>query len=159
MLVPTEVIVTRWASEPTTLGSYSFMATNSSSQDYDTMAQPVANKLFFAGEATNQQYPGTVHGALLSGERAAEEASAQLAALGLKPTGAVPAMDGVAGGGGRTGDAAPAGGSAGRGGSSNGTAAGNSTGTAARSGAASALLPGALVALLAGSASCMLLWA
>jgi hypothetical protein len=158
--VPTEVIVTRWASEPTTLGSYSFMATSSSSQDYDTMAQPVASKIFFAGEATNQQYPGTVHGALLSGERAAEEASAQLAALGLKPTGPAPATDGVAGGSGRSGDAAPVGGSAGRGGTGNGTAAGagnNTVGTVARSGAASVGLPGALAALLAGAASCMLL--
>lgn len=36
-------------------------------------AAPVANRVFFAGEATSRRYQATVHGAYLSGVRAAEE--------------------------------------------------------------------------------------
>jgi monoamine oxidase len=42
-------------------------------EDYDTLAQPVDNRLFFAGEHTQRDYPATVHGAYLSGKRAANE--------------------------------------------------------------------------------------
>jgi monoamine oxidase len=38
----------------------------------DDLAQPVADRLFFAGEATHRDHPSTVHGAYLSGLRAAE---------------------------------------------------------------------------------------
>ena len=34
---------------------------------------PVENRVFFAGEATSQFFPATVHGAFLSGVRAAYE--------------------------------------------------------------------------------------
>ena len=35
------------------------------------MAQPIGDRVFFAGEATHRTYPGTVHGAYLSGLREA----------------------------------------------------------------------------------------
>jgi monoamine oxidase len=38
-----------------------------------TLAQPLAKRLFFAGEATEKDYYGTAHGAYLSGVRAAKE--------------------------------------------------------------------------------------
>lgn len=47
------------------------MAVNCTGNDYDLMASPVENKVFFAGEATCRNYPATVHGALLSGLREA----------------------------------------------------------------------------------------
>ncbi|MYJ41233.1 MAG: FAD-dependent oxidoreductase, partial [Acidimicrobiaceae bacterium] len=34
---------------------------------------PVGERLFFAGEATHSRFPSTVHGALLSGRRAARQ--------------------------------------------------------------------------------------
>jgi len=34
---------------------------------------PVSNRLYFAGQATHRQYPSTVHGAFLSGQRAAQQ--------------------------------------------------------------------------------------
>jgi monoamine oxidase len=38
------------------------------------LAKPIANTLFFAGEATDiTGYNGTVHGAMASGQRAAEQ--------------------------------------------------------------------------------------
>lgn len=63
--------VTRWASDPLSFGSYSFLAPGSSASDRDALAEPVSNRLFFAGEATFRDFPATVHGALLSGEREA----------------------------------------------------------------------------------------
>ena len=42
---------------------------------YRDMARPVGDRLFFAGEATHSRFPSTVHGALLSGRRAARRIS------------------------------------------------------------------------------------
>ncbi|KAJ5168146.1 uncharacterized protein N7482_003740 [Penicillium canariense] len=69
---PLETIVTRWASDPFTRGSYSFVAAGAQPEDYDLMARQVGN-LHFAGEATCGTHPATVHGAYLSGLRAASE--------------------------------------------------------------------------------------
>ncbi|KAF2151280.1 hypothetical protein K461DRAFT_228453 [Myriangium duriaei CBS 260.36] len=69
---PVEVIVTRWKKDPFTRGTYSFVAPGTQPGDYDVMARPVGN-LHFAGEATCGTHPATVHGAYLSGLRAAAE--------------------------------------------------------------------------------------
>ncbi len=63
---------TRWRSDPYALGSYSFNAVGSSNADREALAKPEAARLHFAGEALSALYPGTVHGALLSGRRAAK---------------------------------------------------------------------------------------
>jgi monoamine oxidase len=65
--------ITRWAGDPLAGGSYSYLAPGSRPRDRDTLAAPLSNLLFFAGEATSKEYPSTVHGAYLSGRRAAEE--------------------------------------------------------------------------------------
>ncbi|OJJ49293.1 hypothetical protein ASPZODRAFT_150195 [Penicilliopsis zonata CBS 506.65] len=69
---PLETIITRWASDRFTCGSYSFVAAEALPGDYDLMAQSIGN-LHFAGEATCGTHPATVHGAYLSGLRAASE--------------------------------------------------------------------------------------
>ncbi|KAL2808346.1 flavin-containing amine oxidoreductase-domain containing protein [Aspergillus granulosus] len=69
---PLETIITRWASDKFTKGTYSYVAAESLPGDYDLMAKPVGN-LHFAGEATCGTHPATVHGAYLSGLRAASE--------------------------------------------------------------------------------------
>lgn len=69
---PVEAIVTRWGSDRFARGSYSSAAPGMLPDDYDTMARPVGN-LFFAGEHTIGTHPATVHGAYLSGLRAASE--------------------------------------------------------------------------------------
>jgi monoamine oxidase len=73
-MIPTPIGLqrTRWASNNFSFGAYSFIAAGSSSQAFDELAAPVANKLFFAGEHTHRLYRGTVHGAYLSGIKAAE---------------------------------------------------------------------------------------
>ncbi|KAL1310693.1 hypothetical protein AAFC00_000952 [Neodothiora populina] len=69
---PVEVIVSRWKRDPFTRGTFSFVGPNTNPGDYDVMAAPVGN-LHFAGEATCGTHPATVHGAYLSGLRAAGE--------------------------------------------------------------------------------------
>ena len=68
---PVQTVCTRWGSDSLCYGSYSNVAVGASGEDYDIMAQPVGDRLFFAGEATNRKYPATMHGALLSGHREA----------------------------------------------------------------------------------------
>jgi monoamine oxidase len=69
---PSGALVTRWAADPYARGSYSFIAVGSSPDDMRTLSEPVARRLAFAGEATNPEFFGTVHGAYLSGVREAE---------------------------------------------------------------------------------------
>lgn len=70
---PNGWLVTRWASDPLARGSYSSLAPGCTPDDYDTLAAPVGKTLFFAGEHTHKKHPATVHGAYLSGVRAAKE--------------------------------------------------------------------------------------
>ncbi|KAK2859896.1 hypothetical protein FQN49_004605 [Arthroderma sp. PD_2] len=69
---PLETIITRWGQDRFAQGSYSYVAANALPGDYDEMAKPIGN-LYFAGEATCGTHPATVHGAYLSGLRAASE--------------------------------------------------------------------------------------
>lgn len=64
--------ITRWASDPFSGGAYSHVPLGATPADYDALAEPVDQRVFFAGEATHRKYPGTVHGAFLSGIREAE---------------------------------------------------------------------------------------
>jgi monoamine oxidase len=61
-----------WRSDPFSRGAYAYVPVNGL-DDQRTLAQPVSNKLFFAGEATSVGHVGTVHGAIQSGQRAARE--------------------------------------------------------------------------------------
>lgn len=70
---PTDFMMTHWGDDPYTLGSYSTLSKHANRNDYNLLASSVENKLFFAGEATHTNYPSTMHGAFLSGERAAKE--------------------------------------------------------------------------------------
>lgn len=49
---PINYLVTRWASDPFTKGSYTSIRPDGSGKDYDTISQTISNKLFFAGEGT-----------------------------------------------------------------------------------------------------------
>ncbi|MCL4672667.1 MAG: FAD-dependent oxidoreductase [Sphingomonadaceae bacterium] len=62
---------TRWRADPFAKGSYSFYATGSTPDDRKALAQSEHGRLHFAGEAQSVDYPGTVHGALLSGRAVA----------------------------------------------------------------------------------------
>jgi CubicO group peptidase (beta-lactamase class C family)/monoamine oxidase len=66
-------IITRWSQDEWTGGSYSYLPKGVDSIVYEQLADPVNDRLFFAGEATHSKHPSTVHGAFLSGQRAADE--------------------------------------------------------------------------------------
>ncbi|KND01802.1 uncharacterized protein SPPG_03593 [Spizellomyces punctatus DAOM BR117] len=68
-----EQVVTRWSRDEFARGSYSYVANGASGDDYDHLARPTHGNIFWAGEATCRQHPATVHGALLSGMRVAQE--------------------------------------------------------------------------------------
>ena len=69
---PAGALVTRWAADPFARGSYSFLAVGSSPDDQRALAEPVEDRVLFAGEATQDEFSATVHGAYLSGLREAE---------------------------------------------------------------------------------------
>ncbi|CAN8098839.1 unnamed protein product [Discula destructiva] len=69
---PLEAIVTRWESDRFARGSYSNAGVNMQPEDYQLMARSLGN-LYFAGEHTIVTHPATVHGAYLSGLRAASD--------------------------------------------------------------------------------------
>lgn len=65
--------ITRWASDPFALGSYSFNALGSEPKMRDDLAASIDGCVYFAGEATHRKHFATAHGAYLSGLRAARE--------------------------------------------------------------------------------------
>lgn len=69
---PRAHLVTRWSQDPWSRCSYTFIPKGSKLKDCETLSYPVDHRLLFAGEATSWRYPGTVHGAWLSGVREAE---------------------------------------------------------------------------------------
>jgi monoamine oxidase len=69
---PTAMLRSRWATDPFTLGAYSFTATTTEMDHFDQIATR-AGRVHFAGEHTHREYFSTVHGAYLSGRRAAAE--------------------------------------------------------------------------------------
>jgi monoamine oxidase len=71
-----------WQADPFSRGAYSYAAVGGIDAAR-VLAAPVAETLYFAGEATNfEGYNGTVHGAIASGHRAAQEL---LQSLGVTP--------------------------------------------------------------------------
>ncbi|GAA3341555.1 FAD-dependent oxidoreductase [Curtobacterium pusillum] len=67
---PEAVRITRWKADPFARGSYSYLHVGASPDDHDLLGTPVG-PVQLAGEATWGDDPATVHGALLSGLRAA----------------------------------------------------------------------------------------
>ncbi|KTR09088.1 flavin monoamine oxidase family protein [Curtobacterium luteum] len=67
---PDAVRITRWAADPFARGSYSYLHVGASPDDHDLLGSR-CGRVQLAGEATWGDDPATVHGALLSGLRAA----------------------------------------------------------------------------------------
>ena len=74
----TKRLVTRWASEPTILGAYSYARPGKADLRRNLM-EPMGERLFLAGEATSPDFFSTAHGAYQSGKRAADQALKVLA--------------------------------------------------------------------------------
>ena len=68
---PLDVHYTKWASDKFSYGAYSYTAVGNTSETYLKISEPIHNLIYFAGEHTHENYPATIHGAYLSGLRAA----------------------------------------------------------------------------------------
>lgn len=69
---PIDAQLTRWSSDPFARGAYSFNRAGSTPTQRTQLAA-AAGRVHFAGEATHREHFATVHGAYLSGLRAARE--------------------------------------------------------------------------------------
>eukprot|EP00884_Botryococcus_braunii_P000714 jgi/Botrbrau1/10643/Bobra.53_2s0002.1 len=80
--MPVQACCTRWGTDPMTFGSYSSLGVGSlGGEDYDTLAESLSGRVFFAGEATTRKYPATMHGAFHTGLREAANVSATFAKM------------------------------------------------------------------------------
>ncbi|KAI8536626.1 hypothetical protein RHMOL_Rhmol10G0272200 [Rhododendron molle] len=68
---PVQHLVSRWGTDPNSLGCYSYDAVGKPEDLYDKLRLPLGN-LFFAGEAVSMENQGSVHGAYSSGIMAAK---------------------------------------------------------------------------------------
>ena len=66
-------LVTRWATDPYSLGAYSFIPVGATPDDRAVLQEPVTARLLLAGEHTDASAPATTHGALASGRRVASQ--------------------------------------------------------------------------------------
>ena len=69
---PVRSVVTRWSADPWALGAYSCVPVGATHTMRARLAEPVDERLYFAGEAVHPRYPATVQGALLTGRAAAD---------------------------------------------------------------------------------------
>jgi monoamine oxidase len=69
--------ITKWGSDPDVGGSYASQLPGCAGAR-KTLAEPIANRLFIAGEATSEHHFGFAHGALLEGQAAAKKITALL---------------------------------------------------------------------------------
>ena len=70
---PVDYQLTRWNVDPYARGAYSFNSVGSTPAMRDHLAERLGNTVFFAGEATERKHFSSVHGAYLSGLRAAQQ--------------------------------------------------------------------------------------
>jgi len=68
---PVTTVTTEWSGDPWSRGAYSYIPVGASAADMDALAAPISSSLVIAGEHTVAAYSGTVHGAFVSGRRAA----------------------------------------------------------------------------------------
>jgi monoamine oxidase len=70
---PVVTHLSNWSQDPDTGGSYSSLAVGGVPEDFLAMESPVGERIFLAGEHTNRDFRGTLHGAHFSGLRAAAQ--------------------------------------------------------------------------------------
>ncbi|KAL7606190.1 hypothetical protein Lser_V15G19239 [Lactuca serriola] len=69
---PVQYLVSRWGTDPNSLGCYSYDVVGKPTDIYERLRAPLGN-LFFGGEAVSIENQGSVHGAYSSGVTAAEK--------------------------------------------------------------------------------------
>lgn len=66
-----QYLVSRWGTDPNTLGCYTYDVVGMPEDLYDRLRAPIGN-LFFGGEAVSTDHQGSVHGAYAAGVMAAQ---------------------------------------------------------------------------------------
>lgn len=66
-----------WTTDPFSYGAVSFTPVGVLAETREQLARPIGDRVFFAGEATDVDDPGTMRGAIRSGARAADEVEDQ----------------------------------------------------------------------------------
>jgi hypothetical protein len=69
--MPAAIERTAWDSDPFSRGWYSYIPVGTTPADIEVLAEPVCDRLLFAGEATYRHHWGCAHGAYASGLREA----------------------------------------------------------------------------------------
>ena len=69
---PSEFVSSAWSQDEFARGAYSVAAPGSTPRDFDLLQKDIDGRLFFAGEHTNFAHHASVHGAYMSGGRAAK---------------------------------------------------------------------------------------
>lgn len=77
--LPAASMRSTWASDPFARGAASYTRVGVQQDTRGTLAEPIHSRLYFAGEATDIDNPGTMRGALHSGESAAMRLRATMA--------------------------------------------------------------------------------
>ncbi|GIU92466.1 MAG: amine oxidase [Acidimicrobiia bacterium] len=75
---PVAAVATEWLDDPYAGGSYSYLPVGSTPEEMEILGTPVSPRLVLAGEHTVVEYHGTVHGAYVSGRRAAGRLLAEI---------------------------------------------------------------------------------
>lgn len=68
---PRETAVSRWTTDPYSKGAYVYLPPGASPDDLAAIGEPEGSRVLFAGEATEPDYYGNVHAAVMSGLREA----------------------------------------------------------------------------------------
>ncbi len=75
---PLRSLATHWSTDPQALGAYSYARPGNRAAQFEVLGEPVGGRLFFCGEHTTFAHHATVHGAYLSGLRAARQVVEEL---------------------------------------------------------------------------------
>jgi len=78
---PLEIVRTAWDQDPFSRGAYSYIAVGSTPADMEILAEPIDDRVFFAGEATYRHHWAVTQGAYVSGLREAARISGDTSIL------------------------------------------------------------------------------
>ncbi|MEO5843090.1 MAG: FAD-dependent oxidoreductase [Acidimicrobiales bacterium] len=76
-LRPRRAVASQWMSDPQIASAYAYLRAGGTPLDRDRIAASIFPGLRLAGEGASMRYPGTMHGAWISGEHAADQLIAE----------------------------------------------------------------------------------
>ena len=95
--MPASSVRSEWTADPFSRGAFSYLPVGATPDNRAALRASVGDRIFFGGEATSTEAPGTVRGAISSGMRAAQEVASvaaegeRVAVIGAGVAGAIAA--------------------------------------------------------------------